>query len=94
VSAAREVQRNRFRRIRGVECNAHAPGRWIDTHGSVEQEARLLVQRAAESLGLSARSYHRVLKVARTIADIDGEPRVSASHVAEALRYRPSGARG
>jgi magnesium chelatase family protein len=94
VSAAREVQRGRFRRIHGVECNAHAPGRWIDAHGGVEEDARGLLQKAAESLGLSARSYHRVLKVARTIADIDGEPRVYAPHVAEALRYRPSGARG
>lgn len=90
VSAAREVQRSRFRRIHNVECNAHAPGRWIDTHGSVEPEARGLLQRAAESLGLSARSYHRVLKVARTIADIDGEARVLQNHISEALRYRPA----
>jgi magnesium chelatase family protein len=93
VSAARGVQRNRFRRVQGVECNAHAPGRWIDSHGGVDQDARALLQKAAESLGLSARSYHRVLKVARTIADIDGEAGVSPNHVSEALRYRPSAAR-
>jgi magnesium chelatase family protein len=94
VSAAREVQRTRFRRIHGIECNAHAPGRWIDGNGGVEQDARALLQKAAESLGLSARSYHRVLKVARTIADIDGEARIISNHVAEALRYRPAGGRG
>jgi magnesium chelatase family protein len=91
VSAAREVQRDRFRAMSSVECNAHAPGRWIDSHGAVDPEARRLLQKAADSLGLSARSYHRVLKVARTIADIDGEARVLPPHVAEALRYRPSG---
>jgi magnesium chelatase family protein len=73
-----------------VECNAHAPGRWIDGHGEVDTEARTLLQRAAGSLGLSARGYHRVLKVARTIADIDGEPCVLHDHVAEAIRYRPA----
>jgi magnesium chelatase family protein len=90
VTAAREVQRQRFRKLVGVECNAHAPGRWIDGHGEVETEARTLLQRAAGSLGLSARGYHRVLKVARTIADIDGEPCVLHDHVAEAIRYRPA----
>lgn len=91
VSTARDVQRDRFRAMSSVECNAHAPGRWVDSHGAVDPEARRLLQKAAGSLGLSARSYHRVLKVARTIADIDGEARVLQVHVAEALRYRPSG---
>jgi magnesium chelatase family protein len=90
VAAARAIQTKRFRRLKGVNCNAHAPGRWIDAYGSIEDGARSLLQRAAESLSLSARGYHRVLKVARTIADIDGAASVAEPHVAEAIRYRPS----
>jgi Predicted ATPase with chaperone activity len=51
----------------------------------------MLLQRAAGSLSLSARGYHRVLKVARTIADIDDDDAVNERHVSEALRYRPGG---
>jgi magnesium chelatase family protein len=91
VSRARSVQVDRFRRVRGVICNAHAPGRWIDSHGNIDDSARSLLQKAAGRLSLSARSYHRVLKVSRTISDIDGDDRVRDAHVAEALRYRPSG---
>lgn len=89
VDAARRVQERRFSRHRQISCNAHAAGRWIDAHGCIEPSARSLLQRAANSLSLSARSYHRVLKVARTIADIDTDETVTDRHVAEALRYRP-----
>jgi magnesium chelatase family protein len=71
-----------------VRCNAHAPGRWLDAHGGVESSARALLASAADRLALSARGYHRVLKVARTIADLDGADRVEPPAVAEALRYR------
>jgi magnesium chelatase family protein len=91
VALARERQRERFRALRGrVECNAHASGRWIDAHGGVEAAARGLLASAADRLSLSARGYHRVLKVARTIADLAGEERVTTTSVAEALRYRPA----
>ena len=89
VSHARQIQSNRFARVRGVVCNAHAPGRWIDLHGNIQRSARTLLQNAAAKLCLSARGYHRVLKVARTIADIDDQNDVLERHVAEALRYRP-----
>lgn len=91
VARARAKQSLRFARLRGVQCNAHAPGRWIDSHAGVESSARMLLQRAAGSLSLSARGYHRVLKVARTIADIDDDDAVNERHVSEALRYRPGG---
>lgn len=90
VELARVTQRERFSRLPGVRCNAHAPGRWIDSHGHVELNARSLLHKAAQSLALSARGYHRVLKVARTIADIDASRVVSERHVSEALRYRPA----
>ena len=93
VSRARELQSRRFARLRGVSCNAHAPGRWIDSNGSIEPAARSLLHTAASTLSLSARAYHRVLKVARTIADIDEEGPVLERHVAEALRYRPAAPR-
>jgi magnesium chelatase family protein len=90
VEAARATQTDRFARLKGVRCNAHAPGRWIDCHGHVELNARSLLQKAAQSLALSARGYHRVLKVSRTIADIDSSKAISERHVSEALRYRPA----
>ena len=90
VVIARSVQTERFARVRGISCNAHAPGRWIDSHGGIDSPARALLERAASRLSLSARAYHRVLKVARTIADLDGDKRVSDRHVSEALRYRPA----
>ena len=89
VGNARCAQRKRYRSVRGVTCNAHVPGRWLDRHTPVETEARSLLHSAAAALELSARAYHRVLKVARTIADLGSEERIAACHVAEALRYRP-----
>jgi magnesium chelatase family protein len=88
VSGARARQRARYAAVEGVGCNAHAPGRWIDARGSVAPRARSLLQRAANGLALSARGYHRVLKVARTIADLDDSATVATVHIAEALRYR------
>jgi magnesium chelatase family protein len=88
VCTARARQRARYSGIVGASCNAHAAGRWIDVHGGVTRPARSMLQRAAEGLALSARGYHRVLKVARTIADLDESESVLAAHVAEALRYR------
>lgn len=90
VGRARCVQRTRYRALRGVTCNAHVPGRWLDRHTPIDTDARTLLHSAASALDLSARAYHRVLKVARTIADLNGDERIAPQHVAEALRYRPS----
>ena len=84
VEGARERQRLR---ARGV--NATLNGRALLGH--LCADARSLLDTASESLALSARSYHRVVKVARTIADLAGAATVAAEHVAEALRYRPQG---
>jgi magnesium chelatase family protein len=89
VENARALQRKRYRKMAGVSCNAFAGGRWLDANGDVETDARALLQTAAERLGLSARGYHRVLKVGRTIADLEQSASVRAPHIAEALRYRP-----
>lgn len=90
VERARRAQRNRYAALRGVDCNAHVSGRWLDAHGEMTAAARSLLIAAANRLLLSARGYHRVLKVSRTIADLDGESAIDAAQVAEALRYRPS----
>jgi magnesium chelatase family protein len=88
VIAARERQLRRFAGS-AVTCNAGmGPGavrRYARTDASGEQ----LLRQATVRLALSARAYHRVLKLARTIADLDGKDIAGAAHVAEALQYRP-----
>jgi magnesium chelatase family protein len=91
VEAARERQRRRYAAHCGVRCNAHASGRALDAGGFVDADARHLLHEAAERLMLSARGYHRVLKLARTIADLAERDVVAKPDVAEALRYRPRG---
>lgn len=91
VDAARLVQRTRFARLSGVECNARAPGRWLDAHGGLAEDGHRLLVRAAERGALTARGYHRTVRVARTIADLDEEPGIHAPHIAEALRFRLGG---
>ena len=87
VERARIRQRARYDDERG--CNARAPGRWLETHGALKPAARAMLTTAGERLALSARAFHRVLRVARTIADLDDSAAVDLSHVAEALGYRP-----
>jgi len=88
VELARARQAVRYRAFASVTCNAHVHGRWLDSHGGVDLAAREALAAAAGRLRLSARGYHRVLKVARTIADLDGDPGILRRHVAEALHYR------
>jgi magnesium chelatase family protein len=90
VEEARDRQRRRFTSasVRATH-NGEASGRLLLP--DLETDARELLDGAAETLGLSARSYHRVVKVARTIADLEHSDRVAAAHLAEALRYRPGG---
>jgi magnesium chelatase family protein len=63
-------------------------GRWLDLRGGLESDAREFLATAADRLRLSARGYHRVLKVARTIADLDGDAGIHKQHIGEALHYR------
>jgi magnesium chelatase family protein len=90
VERARMRQRARYSDERG--CNARAPGRWLESHGALKPAARALLTSAGERLSLSARAFHRVLRVARTIADLDNSATVDIPHVAEALGYRPRSA--
>jgi magnesium chelatase family protein len=88
VEMARARQAVRFKSFATITCNAHVHGRWLDSRGSVDPDARELLATASSRLSLSARGYHRVLKVARTIADLAGDGDIVAEHVAEALQYR------
>jgi magnesium chelatase family protein len=87
VVSAREVQSQRFLKTR-IYANAHMPARFIKQHCVPGPEAQRLLETALERLGLSARAYHRILKIARTIADLEGEAAITSAHVAEAIQYR------
>jgi magnesium chelatase family protein len=87
VDAARQIQRDRFRRAR-IECNADMSPRHLRAACELDPPSRRLLLAAIERLGLSARAHDRILKVARTIADLAACERIESAHVAEAVQYR------
>jgi magnesium chelatase family protein len=90
VAAARRVQHTRYAGSDTMRENADAEGEALESIASPDSEGRALLTRVAEQFGLSARGYHRVLRVARTIADLDGSADVHRPHVAEAVSFRLS----
>ncbi len=92
VARAREIQRQRFERlgVAGATTNAHCPPALIETIAAPDAAGMALLGDAADKLGFSARAYHRLLKVARTLADLDASETVGRLHVAEAIAYRMS----
>ncbi len=91
VAVARARQRRRYEKVpdtRRIRTNAEADGALLDEVAAPEPAGAALLTRAAESLRLSARGYHRVLRVARTLADLDGSEIIARRHIAEALSYR------
>ena len=90
VAKAREVQNTRFADKPNQHLNADAEGESLEAIASPDREGRELINRMAERFGLTARGYHRVLRVARTIADLEGADTVRRPHVAEAVSYRLS----
>ncbi len=87
VIEAREIQLRRFRDD-GIYANGHMKTRHIKRYCKLTEDAQSLLNRAMETLGLSARAYSRILKVSRTIADLDKKDKIAANHVAEAIQYR------
>ena len=87
VEAARMIQRERFRKS-SIQCNSEMTARHMRRHCELDSSSRSLLIRAIERLGLSARAYDRILKVARTIADLAGMEKIESGHVAEAVQYR------
>lgn len=88
VVEARKQQELRFRAHQGIFCNAQMPASMLTDACTLPREARMLLQQAMEKLQLSARAYDRILKVARTIADIAGREKIEVEHLAEAIQYR------
>jgi magnesium chelatase family protein len=94
VSAARDRQSARFRNASELRVNADLEGSALEDHATPDTEGKELISRVAERMGLSARGYHRVLRVARTIADLEGSPDVRRPHIAEAVSFRLTSAAG
>jgi magnesium chelatase family protein len=88
VAEARAVQGRRFGQAKGIATNSDIEGAMLEEVATPDTEGRELLLKIAEKFGLSARGYHRVLRVARTIADLDGSASVRRPHVAEAASYR------
>jgi magnesium chelatase family protein len=88
VEAAREIQLERYRHRPGCPFNSAMTGQELRRYAEVDKEGQELLRLAFETLGLSARAYDRIVKVARTIADLAGAECIEAAHVAEAIRYR------
>ena len=90
VATARQRQRTRFQNHPQARVNADAEGSLLEDIATPDTEGRALLARVADRFGLSARGYHRVLRVARTIADLDASESVRAPHLAEAVSFRLS----
>jgi len=91
VAAARAVQQARFAASPDMRLNADAEGAALEEIAKPDTDSRALISRVADRFGLTARGYHRILRVARTIADLDGSKEMCQPHVAEAVSFRLNG---
>jgi magnesium chelatase family protein len=87
VNGARTIQQKRFKQQR-IYCNAQMPPRLLKRFCRLEDDSHSLLETAIDRLGLSARAHNRILKIGRTIADLEGLEQISAAHIAEAIQYR------
>lgn len=87
VNKARKIQIKRYQNL-GIYSNSELTPKLIEKYCKLDEKGKTILQNAFEKLGLSARAYGRILKVARTIADLDGKENIEASHIAEAIQYR------
>ena len=87
VEKARAIQQERFKGKK-IYCNAQMASRHIKKYCQIDESSQRLLERAMEKLGLSARAYTRILKVSRTIADLEGEDHIQPHHISEAIQYR------
>jgi magnesium chelatase family protein len=90
VARARGIQTKRFKgAARKIQTNSEMNVKELAIYAPLTDEIRKLLNQSAERLQLSARAYHRVIKLARTIADLEGSEPITAPHILEALQYRP-----
>ena len=88
VIKARQIQAERFANSENVYCNSQMSAKQLRTICTLSPECSSLLKVAVERIGLSARAYDRILKVARTIADLAGSTEIQSEHIAEAIQYR------
>jgi magnesium chelatase family protein len=88
VIKARRIQEERFKESKGIYCNAQMTSKQLRSICTIDQTGHTLLKNAMEKLNLSARAYDRILKVARTIADLDSSEGIKPEHLAEAIQYR------
>ena len=88
VKIARQVQHQRFKGLRKVHGNAAMRPKEIQKHCALKPDAQAMLKMAITELHFSARAYDRILKVSRTIADLDGSEEIQSQHVSEAIQYR------
>jgi len=88
VVTARQIQEKRYKNIEGIYCNAQITSKLLRTFCKIDDNGQNLLKTAMDRLSLSARAYDRILKVARTIADLDNSDEISSDHLAEAIHYR------
>jgi magnesium chelatase family protein len=88
VIRSREMQNQRFSEFAGLHSNAQMSSKMLRQHCEIDAAGKNLLKKAMENVGLSARAYDRILKVSRTIADLDGNQNIQAHHLAEAINYR------
>ena len=88
VVKARQRQQERFREKPKITCNARMGSRELKAHCALDEATLEMLKFAMSDLNLSARAYDRVLKVARTIADLAGSPSIASDHIGEAIQYR------
>jgi magnesium chelatase family protein len=88
VENARAIQKERYKRRKKFYCNGQMGSKDLKSYCGLDQASQNLLEDAVERLGLSARSYHRILKIGRTIADLDGSEQLQTKHIAEAIQYR------
>ncbi|MDG1994884.1 MAG: ATP-binding protein [Emcibacteraceae bacterium] len=88
VANARIIQQERYADLENVSCNAEVDGKELEKVTELDTESREILMRAVEMMKLTARGYHRVLRVARTIADLDGAKNIDKTHISEAVNFR------
>lgn len=88
VISSRLLQEKRYENASGIHCNAQMSSKDVTEYCKIDESGNVILKRAMDSLGLSARAYDRILKVARTIADIERCEHIEAAHLAEAIQFR------